>query len=317
MFQAERKGLAAFWVMCFSILIANLCLAQCDCNDAEMPIWYMEGTQCQIYPHFYEVEINASMNGYTQQANPQSWSRSGYCTEYYTYSYSSGWYDYICPGKTNSHSDPNNENDLYCSLGSNGACFSIGAWEACYYFDATVNGSWDEKTFTGEYNSYWDDPQSDDWSNYESSTTITAEFNRGNVPAECLEEPKVTYSDYEKTMFVKPKEPTCCPSSGTQEIGISCDGASHIKATVNISGCADLVIMDDDKWTKGCDSTGAHASNGWIMVVPNHNKVIVKDGPPKTATVKYQVDFYDSAGNYLTQGSVSVNLTTECPPEPK
>jgi hypothetical protein len=156
---------------------------------------------------------------------------------------------------------------------------------------------------------------------YTADINIAAVFDRNQVPLICRPDPNITISNYQPTMFVRPKDGCCCEGSNGQLITISCAGAAHIKATMALGGDSGLVIMDDSKWEKGCyiktDGTRACYSSGWITITPNHDKVLLINNQPKTQTVTYTVDFYDSAGNFLNTRAVTVTLTTKCPPEPK
>ena len=309
------------FVIWLSFLINNApCFAACDCNAA-IPTWYLSGTKCPKYPYYYEVEITASDNGYDAQY-PPAWSGSGSCHEYWK------CVNYVpdaCPRlnscKESTYSDPNNETNIPCGLFNNGACYGMRWYEFWNWDcnDGSRTGHWNDKTFTGSESYGWADQG--DYYNYSSTTSIYAEFDPNVVPQGCKTEPNVIISDYQPTMFVRPKEGFCCKPSGEQTITLNCPGASHIKATMTLSGDSGLVIMNDSKWEKGCyikqDGTGAHAGSGSIKITPNHDKVVLIDGKPKTQTVTYTVEFYDFAGNLINTRPISVTLTTECPKEPK
>ncbi|MCD4831536.1 MAG: hypothetical protein K8R02_06985 [Anaerohalosphaeraceae bacterium] len=211
-----------------------------------------------------------------------------------------------------SFGDDPNDYDMHCSLFFNGACYG-DAWAGVISceVDCNVIGSWSDKTFSGSSN--WDSSNNGNWYHYDSSTTILAEFDPNAVPQDCLTEPVVTISDYEGSMYVRPKNGGCCKPSFPQTISISCIGASHTKVTITVDG--DSEIGGPSAYAPGCNG-GTHSNSGYVTIEANHDRVMVAEDDIKIVIITYTVDFYDYAGNEIDTGTVSVTLTTECPEEP-
>ena len=289
--------------------LADLGFAACDCNTT-LPVWYLPETTCPISPYFYKVIIDANNIWYDEGGDPETGFESGDCEEYWVDIDSSSRTKYACIPST--YSDPNDEDNIPCSLGGNGACYGSQWATLCDINGISITGSWDDETFTGSAINSYEIPEESYSSYYESYTTITPEFVRGNVPEECLTEPNVIIGNYQPTMIVRAKDECCCGGSDEQTITITCTGAAHMKATAQLDG---ELVDPNSTYLEGCEVE--HSSSGSITIIPNHDKVEVEENQPKTQTVTYTVAFYDSAGNYLDQGYVSVTLTTECEEETK
>jgi len=286
---------------------SSVLYADCDCSITE-PNWYMEEAPgCQIYPYYYTVDITANASWYDSQSNPPSGSSSGSCTEYW------GCISCSYPALYTCKESIHDVNDMWCSLYGNGACY--GWWWMpfdCNTEGLSIEGSWDDKTYSGSESYDWSDEN--DSYHYSSTTSISAEFSLDSVPENCRTEPVVTISDYEATVFVRPASTECVSCgrySGAQTIGISCSGAAHTKITLTSSGDSSLFTISS--CNQGC-SGGTHCSSGGITIVPNHNKVLLSNCKHKKATVTYTVVFFDSAGNSIGTGVVNVLLTTAPPP---
>ena len=298
--------------------------ASCSDNcDPNLPTWYLTGTQCEITPYYYKVEIDASQSWYSDNVNPPaSGTETGSCTEYWDCV--NCQYPNLLSCIESVYSYDDDANDIYCGLFTNGACYGFWYWWWPYpcesdEHDYSVSGSWNDKVFSGSGYSNYDEEDGPNYSHYSASTTITAEFDRDDVPEDCLTAPKVTIKDYEATMFVKPKNMGCCKTSAEQEIRISCLGASHIIVTPpEFDGDMELIDFNSvTDYEKGCNNTGNHASSGWIKIRPNHNNFTVEKDEIKELNVTYKVDFYDHAGTKIDTGTVNVAMVTKCEDEPK
>ena len=318
------RKLSTLILVCLTatLLCSSVLYATCDPN---IPEWKLTGTDCLIYPYYYKAEISAELDWFRDGGDPETGSASGSCIEYWQCINDNDCHQYSCEdgGIESSYSWEDDPNDLYVGL----TCFECDCyhtsgywwWPYPYYGDCnnTISGSWSDKIYTGSES--WDCEGYDEWDNliatddYAASISITAEFNRTNIDANCLTDPVVTIKDYEETMWVIPEGGSCCPSSSTQTITLSCAGAHHIKTTYSSSGNGKLIKEVD--YDEGCSNEVCGGGAGFITIVPHHGVELKKD-EPKTATANYSINFYDRAGNEINSASVSVTLTVDCPPKP-
>lgn len=211
----------AFLVAGILVFFSNCYAATCDC-DTTVPTWYLDGTKCEITPYYYKIEIHLEIEAsYEQEQYPQywSWSGSGWSIEYAGYNGAS-WFPYACLEPV--YSNPTDPNNVACDFEMDAVCFSARSRVFCLEEDSYIaSGSWSDKIFTGT-DSYDDHYEEEGFIyNYYSgsTTTITAVFDHEQVPVDCRPDPSTHIKDYQKVMFVRPKDAGgCCEWSNAQTI---------------------------------------------------------------------------------------------------